>query len=263
MNIVVYTNRIIAALIKDGVSRRILSDKRFEFVTPEYSLSEISVYEQVIRKKAKLAHEEFGILFSLIFEYIEIIPLSEYAFFIEETKKLIEDMDDVPFLALALSVKADGIWSDDAHFTAQDKIRIFKTKEMDEPIDSVIYMLTAALGFVALENAFFLISPLSQGNFIESIITGNLRFMGASLLHIISSTTIGIFIALSFYKKKVMKIEYLAIGMILAIILHTIFNLLIIDSTNTTTFTIFAVVWIAVIVLLLFFEKIKKIIPNK
>ncbi|NQV88205.1 MAG: PrsW family intramembrane metalloprotease [Parcubacteria group bacterium] len=140
---------------------------------------------------------------------------------------------------------------------------VFKTKEMDEPIDAVIYMLTAALGFVALENAFFLISPLSQGNFIEGIVTGNLRFMGASLLHIISSTTIGIFIALSFYKKRVMKIEYLAIGMILAIILHTIFNLLIIDSTDTITFTIFAVVWIAVIVLLLFFEKIKKIIPNK
>ena len=84
----------------------------------------------MIRKKAKIAHEEFEILFSLIFEHIDIIPLSEYASFIEETKNLIEDIDDIPFLALALSVKADGIWSDDAHFLAQNKMRIFKTKEM-------------------------------------------------------------------------------------------------------------------------------------
>ena len=38
MKIVIDTNRIIAALIKDGVSRKILFDKRFEFVTPDYSL---------------------------------------------------------------------------------------------------------------------------------------------------------------------------------------------------------------------------------
>ena len=64
--------------------------------------------------------------------------------------------------------------------------------DMDEPIDAMVYMITGALGFVALENALFIVNPLSQGNIVESIITGNLRFMGASLLHVVSSATIGL-----------------------------------------------------------------------
>ena len=70
----------------------------------------------------------------------------------------------------------------------------------DEPIDPIIYMIVAALGFVAMENTLFLIDPLISGNLGNTIITGNLRFIGATLLHVMSSSTIGIFLALSFTK---------------------------------------------------------------
>lgn len=139
----------------------------------------------------------------------------------------------------------------------------FKSRELDEPVDAVIYLLTAALGFVALENTFFLLNPLSQGNILETVSTGNMRFLGASLLHIISSTTIGTFIALSFYKKRAIKVSYLFIGLVLAVLLHSVFNLLIIESTGSGIFPIFAGVWLAITVLLLLFEKVKKISPRK
>lgn len=138
-------------------------------------------------------------------------------------------------------------------------IVVLRRKEMNEPIDAVIYMITVALGFAAFENAFFLLSPLSDGNVIETILTGNLRFLGATLLHVLSSAAIGIAIAFSFYKKILIKRVYLGLGVILSIVLHTFFNLFIMNSNGEKALSVFLFVWIGVIFLILFFEKIKRI----
>jgi predicted nucleic acid-binding protein len=42
------------------------------------------------------------------------------------------DPDDVMFIAAALAVENEGIWSDDKHFQNQKKIRIFSTAEIFE-----------------------------------------------------------------------------------------------------------------------------------
>lgn len=138
-----------------------------------------------------------------------------------------------------------------------------RSKANDEPVDSIIYLIVSALGFVALENTFFLTNFLKEGDFFGLFITGNLRFLGASLLHIMSSATIGICMALSFYKNKLKRFIYAVVGIIIAIILHTSFNIYIIKDTTSNVFIIFGIVWIGIIVLLLLFEKAKHIIPNK
>jgi protease PrsW len=137
-----------------------------------------------------------------------------------------------------------------------------RSKYMDEPIDAMIYLITAALGFAALENTFFILKPLEAGDALQSIITGNLRFVGATLLHVVSSASIGIFIALSFYHGRFMKKFSTLLGIIVATALHTAFNFFIIKSTGSQTFTIFSTVWGAIILLMLLFEKIKTIQPN-
>src|SRR6185503_7758748 len=60
---------------------------------------------------------------------------------------------------------------------------VLHRRENDEPIDAVIYMVAVALGFAGLENALFLLSPLSGDTVIQTVLTGNLRFIGATLLH--------------------------------------------------------------------------------
>lgn len=84
-------------------------------------------------------------------------------------------------------------------------------KEIDdnEPIDPMIYMITAALGFVALENTLFIFNPLLQKDLIGGLLTSNFRFIGSSLLHVLSSAVIGAGIAVSFYKsKKIKKMDF-------------------------------------------------------
>jgi predicted nucleic acid-binding protein len=130
MKLVVDTNIIIAALIKEGFTRRILFSSFIQFYTPDYSLEEITKYEKLICKKAKLNYEEFHILLNLIFENIQIIPKEEYQNKISQAKKMIKDIDDASFIALSLALKTDGIWSDDKHFKTRKDLLIFRTKEL-------------------------------------------------------------------------------------------------------------------------------------
>ena len=119
MKIAVDTNRIIAALVKSGTTRDIIFDENFEFVTPDYTITEIREHENELLKKTKLTKEEFEILLALIFEHVTIIPQSEYEEFIDECKNDISDHDDVPFLAACLASNAQGIWAHDKHFLEQ------------------------------------------------------------------------------------------------------------------------------------------------
>jgi RsiW-degrading membrane proteinase PrsW (M82 family) len=136
-----------------------------------------------------------------------------------------------------------------------------RKKDTNEPVDALIYIMTAALGFTALENALFIFDPLSSGNVSATLITGTTRFIGASLLHTLSSAVVGISIALSFYKNRNQKRVRIFWGLITAIALHTIFNLLIIREQNGMTFATFGFVWIAIVIVMLFFEKVKRVYP--
>ena len=126
----------------------------------------------------------------------------------------------------------------------------------DEPLDAVIYLVTAALGFAAVENALFLFGSLDQG-MLHGVITGDLRFIGATLLHTLSSATIGVTLALSFNKSKPMRRLYALVGVILATALHTLFNFFILGTGGDTTFFIFMVIWIGLVGVLLAVERIK------
>jgi protease PrsW len=138
-------------------------------------------------------------------------------------------------------------------------ILIFWNREVDEPIDMVIYMITIALGFAALENALFIFNPLVAGDYVSSALTGSFRFLGATLLHVLASGTIGIMLALTFYKPKIVQLTAGTVGLFIAIVLHALFNFFIMDASGETILGVFLFVWMGVIVLFLLFEKIKQV----
>ncbi len=138
----------------------------------------------------------------------------------------------------------------------------FHANILDEPIDAMIYCITVALGFAALENAFFILSPLSAGELSASIVTGNLRFVGASLVHVISSAVIGFMVGVSFYRGIFAKVICIVTGVALAITLHSSFNLAIIYSSAMTTLRVFGWVWCAAVILIILFEEVKAVHPK-
>lgn len=137
-----------------------------------------------------------------------------------------------------------------------------KEIEDNEPVDPMIYMITAALGFVALENTLFIFNPLFQQDLIGGVLTGNFRFIGSSLLHILSSATIGAGIAVSFYEDKKIKKRDFFLGFVVAILIHTVFNMFIISQQGFGVFKTFAILWLGVMILMLLFERVKRIQPK-
>jgi protease PrsW len=134
---------------------------------------------------------------------------------------------------------------------------ILWNRAVDEPIDMIIYMIVIALGFAALENTLFLLSPLMSGDYLNSTLTGSFRFLGATLLHVLASGTVGVFLAFAFYKSKLVQIGFGMVGLFLAIVLHALFNFFIIGASGETILGVFLFVWIGIIVLFLLFEKVK------
>ncbi len=136
----------------------------------------------------------------------------------------------------------------------------------DEPLDAVVYMVTAALGFSALENILFLWGPIHDGLLLKSIMLGESRFMGATLVHTLSSATVGIALALSFAKPASTRKLFALCGLILAAALHTTYNYFILTTEGNDasraqeTFWIFVCVWFGIIATLLMVERLKK--PN-
>jgi len=134
-----------------------------------------------------------------------------------------------------------------------------RSVEDNEPIDPIIYMITAALGFVALENTLFLFGSLSGQDIVGGLITGNLRFIGASLLHVVSSGIVGFSLAFSFYKSKKEHVLLTIAALTVAVTIHTGFNLAIVHWGDSGVMLAFGLVWIGVVLLLLAFEKGKAI----
>lgn len=142
------------------------------------------------------------------------------------------------------------------------RVTVLWRHEDDEPIDPVIYMITVALGFAALENTLFLLSPLSGTTPVETIMTGNLRFVGATLLHVLSSAVVGLALAFSFYKSHRVHTWYVLGGVILAAFLHSGFNFLILNTSEQYLLRTFAIVWVGVIAVLAGVEFVKRIKPR-
>jgi RsiW-degrading membrane proteinase PrsW (M82 family) len=135
---------------------------------------------------------------------------------------------------------------------------LFRTKLVKEPLDWPIYIITGALGFAALENMLFIIKPLSENQPMLSIMTSQLRFLGSTLLHAVASGIIGISLGLSFFLNNEKREMYFFFGLIFSTALHSVFNFLIIKNNGSDFLRIFVFLWVATIINILLFEKLRR-----
>jgi len=138
-------------------------------------------------------------------------------------------------------------------------------RAFNEPVDAMIYMIVAALGFATVENLFVLGSSFSVINLASfSIVTTTLllRFIGATLLHSISSALVGFYWAKGKLLRK--KKTLIPIGIILATLIHGIFNYLI-GYFQDKNLLIYPSIFLLIALFFIFidFEKLKEIWKNK
>lgn len=134
---------------------------------------------------------------------------------------------------------------------------VLRSPEFDEPVDAMIYMLTAALGFAAMENILVINRVIGDGMSATIGIWG-LRFAGATLLHALSSALLGYFIALAWFYFKYRKTLFI-IGLALATVFHWTFNLFI-SQMHQSASLVFSTLLLMVMAFLIsaLFDKIQE-----
>ncbi|MBS3127570.1 PIN domain-containing protein [Candidatus Woesearchaeota archaeon] len=131
MNVLLDANIVIAALLGSRATRTILISQQYNFYAPQWIIEEIKKYKKFICEKTRKTEEEFDIHLRSILVFIKIVHYAEYEHVMEKAKALIgkRDIKDSEYIACALAVYADYIWSNDKDFKAQKSILIKTTEE--------------------------------------------------------------------------------------------------------------------------------------
>ena len=134
------------------------------------------------------------------------------------------------------------------------KEKVYENPAFDEPIDGIIYAIVAALGFASLEN---ILVVFSEGQ--DAII---LRFATATLMHAITSGIVGYHLGLLKFGKKQKQYSdrkrkyFIAQGLIIAIILHGVYNII---AGTRTALTISLIAMVIIIMYLMLSKSIKEL----
>ncbi|OGG37982.1 hypothetical protein A2116_01040 [Candidatus Jorgensenbacteria bacterium GWA1_49_17] len=127
-----------------------------------------------------------------------------------------------------------------------------KNPSFDEPIDAMVYMVAAALGFAMIENLFVIGSAVEGISLVSLLTTVNiliLRFVGATLLHVLSSAFLGFYWA----KKQVI------FGLFAATLVHSAFNYLVLLFPNNNLLYAALLLLVAAFFVFQDFEKLKTV----
>lgn len=99
----------------------------------------------------------------------------------------------------------------------------FSNSALDEPLDVMLYMIIAGLGFAALENIFLLFRLIQIYPASDIFLINIIRLLEAVFLHALASGLLGYFLAISFFRKKHRKLLFV-FGFASAVLLHGLFN---------------------------------------
>lgn len=132
MKLVIDTNRIMAGLLKDSTSRKLILHDSFSFYAPDYIETELNKHRPYLVKKAKIPEDDFDLLMQVLLENVELVPFEDFAGEYDRAMSIMEPVDenDAPFLAVGLALEIEGIWTEDRHFLRQDLLKVYSARDL-------------------------------------------------------------------------------------------------------------------------------------
>ncbi len=131
MKLVVDTNILISALIRNSIARKIIFTSDFEFHVPEHAFSEIDKHRGMIISKSMLDEANYELFLNLLKSKVSIASKEITNSKFEESKSIMDSIDkyDTVFVALALALNCS-IWSNDADFKRQKNVKVYTTEDL-------------------------------------------------------------------------------------------------------------------------------------
>ena len=86
----------------------------------------------LIEEKSGLSESEINLVLETLLSNVEVIPAGVISSKWNEAVKVMSliDKDDIAFVAAAMSLPCDGIWSDDEHLRRQTKVKVWRTRDV-------------------------------------------------------------------------------------------------------------------------------------
>ena len=121
VRLVIDANRIVSALLKDGVTREAILKTRTALFAPEHLRDEIGKHLPEFARRAGVTEPDLAVVLNTLLRRIEWVPLDAFRPYLARAKRALGRVDpnDFPYLACALAVHADAIWSQDLDFDKQ------------------------------------------------------------------------------------------------------------------------------------------------
>ena len=134
MKIIIDSNILFSALIKDSLTRRMILEYNGYFLFPYFIFEEMEKHKGELLKKSEMSAKDFNLLLNLLLKKVMIVPTEVLFQYRKEAYEIIKDIDpdDTIFIACALAYPDSVIWSDDKKLKQQTHVRIINTAEMYE-----------------------------------------------------------------------------------------------------------------------------------
>lgn len=131
MKLVVDTNVVISSLLKDSLTRRLITHIDADLYTIWFTREEVTKHNRELLEKGGFSEIALHILLENILHKLVILDDEVVKSKMKEARELMDTIDrkDTPFIAAALATDSD-IWSDDKHFEKQRKIKVWKTRDL-------------------------------------------------------------------------------------------------------------------------------------
>jgi len=131
---VVDANVLISALLGSRRTIMLLTKSDMLFYAPKFILAEIRKYKTTISTKAKITAAEFDAALEAVLKFVTLMGELEYKEHLPRARKALHarDVNDAPYLACALLVDAEIIWTNDKDFSAQTIIKTRTTQQLRE-----------------------------------------------------------------------------------------------------------------------------------
>jgi predicted nucleic acid-binding protein len=132
--IIIDTNVLLAFLLTNGITRRIITENPDVFMSPEHCFEELWEHRDRWNRNKLRDDELLEIVSDVKRLFVMAVSPEVYNPYIPEAEKLTDDKDDAPIIALALAVDNEGIWTYNTKHFRQDifgeRIKVLSTKDV-------------------------------------------------------------------------------------------------------------------------------------
>ena len=136
MKIVLDANVLMSAIIKDSLTRELITKAEHQLYAPDIVFDTLLKYRALIIKKTNADPDDLDSLIDGLFGYLKVLPRKNFEHRIKKAKEAMKniDVEDAVFVACALSLQGSVIWSNDKHLKKQRLVKVYDTEEISRII---------------------------------------------------------------------------------------------------------------------------------